>query len=59
MRAVAARRLDDPKTPGPAVAAIMRQMREIARDIAAIDARAADDRDGTVAPDEPFDAEAL
>ena len=55
-----AQAIDDPKTPGPALAALIRQQRELASDIQAIDL-AADPKTGrqksviATTPDEAWD----
>lgn len=55
-----AEKLDDPKTPANAFAALMRRAHEIQREIQALDAAEDEDGDGPVdTPDEEFDPEAI
>lgn len=59
MRARVATAVEDPNTPARDLAALTRRLREIAKDIEAIDAREREDGASATAPDESFDASAL
>lgn len=60
MRRVAARRLDDPNTPAPALAAIMRQHRELAEEIESLKRMKSEEAEQVgVSDDEEWSEEAI
>lgn len=60
MRRVTARRIDDPTTPAPALAAIMKQHRELAESIKSIRRQEAEeDAEDDVTADEEWSEEAI
>ena len=60
MRIRIARAIDDPNTPARDLAALSRRQIEIGREIESIEVSAEqEERESAIAPDEPFDADAL
>lgn len=60
MRERIAKAVQDPRCPPRDLAALTRRLQEVAREIEAIDARAAEEAsEGGVVPDQAWDAEAL
>lgn len=60
VQARVARAMDDPNVPGAALAALSRQLQDVAEKLKALDAREAEEqRDADASPDEPWSEKAI